>query len=187
VLLRGTWFDQAFRDLIQSTFSPPPPETRNYFNVAEAEASGLDLGAEGRRGSLSIVGSYTWLRASVVDAGLASGASFAEGEALLRRPEHSGNLGVRYRSGDLGVALQANLVGERADVDFGVFPEARVTLDPYATFGVSAEKGLPLAGGLETTLLFSVGNLLDAEYEEVLGYASPGRTIRLGARVRTGG
>ena len=47
VSLSATWFDQRFRDLIQYTFAPPTPSSPNYYNVAAANAYGLELEARG--------------------------------------------------------------------------------------------------------------------------------------------
>ena len=85
----GVWFDQDFQDLIQYTFSPPNPGDPNYFNVAGRSARGLEAGMSISSGALTAGGDFTWLATEVIDLGFRfrEGATFVEGEALLRRPK----------------------------------------------------------------------------------------------------
>lgn len=187
LLLSATWFHQRFRDLIQFTSAQPEPGEPNYFNVGAAVARGLEVTAEGAAGPVVLTGSYTYLETEVIDPGLATDASFAEGQALLRRPDHAGSLTARYRlaEGALGFTLQ--LVGEREDVDYsGEFPAPRVTLPAYTTVDLSAEHALPLAFGPPVRALLRIENLTDTSHETVHGYPSPGRLVRLGARLMLG-
>ena len=184
VVVGATWFDQRFRDLVQFTFAPPEPDGPNYFNVGEARARGVELEADITAGRVGATASYTWLDTEVLDPGLASDASFAEGQALLRRPAHSGTLSARYglEAGILAASL--HVAGERDDLDFSAgFPAPRVTLPAHATVDLSAEHALPFGAGPRTELLLRVENVLDASYEAVRGFPAPGRVARIGVRV----
>lgn len=187
-----TYFDQSFEDLIQFTAAPSDPEAPNFFNVAAADARGVEVGSEldlpGRAG-LEL--SYTWVDSEVEDAGFDQGpdAAFVEGDRLLRRPTHAARFGVHGplpRGG--GFRLGARWVGERDDRDFATFPAERVVLDDYLRVDVGAR--LPLlrsdGGGTEVEATLRIENLLDERYQEARGFRSPGRTLLAGAEVTAG-
>jgi vitamin B12 transporter len=72
-------------------------------------------------------------------------------------------------------------VGQRPDLDFAQFPSPRVSLPAYTKVDISGE--LPLLKQLtRLTLTGRVENLFDRRYEEVLHFATPGRTILIGGR-----
>lgn len=102
------------------------------------------------------------------------------GEKLIRRPQLHGGLGCTYTLPQKGnVSLNLRHVGKRDDLDFDVWPAQRVRLDAYwlldlaLNFRLSAHLKLTLRGE----------NLLDETYQEVLGYATPGRSGFGGIRV----
>lgn len=192
VHLQATWFDQSFRDLIQYTFITAGPTTPNYFNVAAADSRGLELGADARLGRVHLFGDFSLLRTEVVDAGFDSGpgASFVNGEALLRRPERSGRVGLDLEmTPRIHLDAVARYTGDRSDRDFNAFPAAPVVLDAYTLFDVGvraqvlrADGGRP---GVELTV--RAENLSDKDYVEVFGYRSTGRGVYLGGRLTWGG
>jgi vitamin B12 transporter len=187
VLLGASWFDQGFQDLIQYTFTTDTPEDPNYYNVAAAEARGVELTAELEVGSLAIGASHTRLRTRVLDPGLATDAGFVQGQPLLRRPANSGSLTGRYRFHGGSFGLTLNAVGEREDLDFGAgFPAPRVTLPSYTTVDLAAEARVPLPAGPPSAVILRVENLLDADYEGIRGFPAPGRLISVGVRVHAG-
>lgn len=190
--LTATWFDQRFRDLIQYTFSPPAPGDPNYFNVAEASAEGIEAGVVGRQGPLRLSADLTWLRTEVLDAGFDSGegATFVEGEALLRRPSliFGGSLGyARASGGRIFAAIRR--IGTREDRDFSTFPATPVRLDPYTLVSLGGELPVLRRSGSrpDVTLTVRAENLLDVSYQEVFGFGTPGRGIYVGGRVGLGG
>jgi vitamin B12 transporter len=184
-----TYFDQRFRDLIQYTAMPPAPDEPNYFNVAAADASGLELEARlAPAAGLTVGGSYTYLHTEIVDAGFdAGGGSFQAGQRLLRRPTHSVNLDAAWRfAGRAYTALAVRYVGDRDDRDFTAFPAATVVLPAYWRLDLAGEVDLLRhAGGRRAlTATLRVENLLDEQYQEVFGFAAPGRRVLVGGRVR---
>ena len=185
-VLAATWFDQRYDQLIQFTFAPPSADDPNYFNIGEARARGLELEARAASGPWSATASYSWLETEVLDPGLASDASFAEGESLLRRPGRSGSVTGHYAFQTATVSITVNAVGEREDLDFsGGFPAPRITLPAYATVDLAGSYTLPFSGPA-TELLVRVENALDADYQAIAGFPAPGRVARLGARLRVG-
>ncbi|HEY8483280.1 MAG TPA: TonB-dependent receptor [Longimicrobiales bacterium] len=186
--LAATYFDQRFRDLIQYTATPPQPDAPNYFNIAGADAAGVE--AEARlllTPGLTVAASYTRLSTEITDAGY--DASLQPGDRLLRRPTHTANLSLGYRLADRGsLDLALHYTGERDDLDFSEFPSRRVTLDAYTRLDLAfAYDILPARAsrpGLTATL--QVENAFDASYQEVANFPARGRTIFVGARVGLG-
>jgi vitamin B12 transporter len=184
----GTYFSQQFRDLIQFTFAPPSPSDPNWFNVAAADASGIEveLRTVPLRGAVLEAG-YTYLRTVVKDAGFDTGpgAAFQEGRPLLRRPGHSGFASVAVRAGDfLTGSLVTRYVGERDDLDFSSFPARRQTLDAYWTADLVLEvETRPLTRTSKLGVAARVENLFDAETREAFNFPARGRTFWIGLRL----
>jgi vitamin B12 transporter len=188
--LRATFFQERFRDLIQYTAVPPAPGAPNYFNLAGADVRGVEVSAALRAGVASIDASWTWLDGRVSEGGADEGAGgeFVPGDRLLRRPASTLRLhgALHAERGDASVTLR--VVGDRADRDFTTFPATRVTLPRHATVDAGAE--VPIhrgAGGPSWVLRLRAENLLDARYEEIVGFPAPGRALYVGARIVLGG
>ena len=187
-----TGFSQSYRDLIQYTFSPPTQGGPNYHNVAEARSRGVEAEGVLDAGPVRLTANYTWLDTEVVDAGFheGEGATFVAGEPLLRRPKHTAGASASVQVASAArFEVGVRRTGERADRDFSTFPATPVTLPAYTVVDLAAEvevvgarAGRP---GFELTL--RAENLMGAEYEEVWGFAAPGRGVYLGGRVVVGG
>ena len=184
VRLSGAYFNQHFAELIQYVSGGPPDFKGSYENLTSATANGYEAELEIEpRGGLRGSASYTVVNPRVT--GVAAGYSGSDraGDALIRRPSHSGKIVVGFR-GSSGVSASASvgIVGKRADLDFAEFPSPRVTLAGYSKTDVSAE--FPLTserrGGL--TLTARIENLFDRKYEDVLYFRAPGRILFAGAR-----
>ena len=189
VSLSATWFDQRFRDLIQYTFAPPTPTAPNYYNVAAANAYGLELEARAAlTRSLEVTARYTYTHTASSDSGF-DGATFAQGRRLIRRPTSAASLDVAWRLGERGsLSAGAQWVGDRDDEDFSTFPGTRVTLPSYLRVDVAGEWALLARGGggrggrLAATL--KVENLFDRRYEQVLHFPARPRALLVGLQVR---
>ena len=185
VTLGATWFDQRFRDMIQYAFVSP--ELPNYFNVAAASASGLELETAIRPTSRMRLGAnVTVLRTRVDDAGLQTGesATFVEGNRLLRRPSTSA-------SATMGLDLPSQTTtdvaiiytGRRDDRDFSTFPATPVELPSWTRVDVGFSRPFELGARFE--LRVKVENLLGASYEEIANYHAAGRSLTIGVRAAT--
>ena len=187
IALRATAFQQRFRDLIQYTGLPAGPASPNYYNVAAANAGGLELEAAlpvwfGTRALLG----YTWTATRVTDAGFdtGEGANFVAGGRLIRRPAHQGSVQlVRPLAGTGTLSLAATYLGDREDRDFSGWPAAPVVLPAVTTVDVGVEWPLAATGGMRPRLQLRADNLLDARYEQVKGFAAPGRTWYMGLKL----
>jgi vitamin B12 transporter len=183
-----TGFVQRFRDLIQFTFAPPEPGGPNYFNVAAADANGVEAVLQAGTGTVRGTLSYTHLWTEVTDAGFDAGeaATFVEGERLLRRPDDAVSAQLETTAIERA-RLGATLIwsGPRDDIRFGQFPEPnqRVELPSYTTLDLSGvvtvlaeRRGRP---GLELTA--RVENVFDEQYEQSVGFPARGRGLFIGA------
>jgi vitamin B12 transporter len=183
-----TGFAQRFRDLIQFTFAPPEPGGPNYFNVAAADANGVEAVLQAGTGTVRGTLSYTHLWTEVTDAGFDAGeaATFVEGQRLLRRPDDAVSAQLETTAIER-VRLGATLTwsGPRDDIRFGQFPEPsqRVELPSYTTLDLSGvvtvleeRRGRP---GLELTA--RVENVFDEHYEQSVGFPARGRGLFIGA------
>lgn len=188
--LSATWFDQRFTDLIQYTAAPPTAGDPNYFNIAAASASGLEVeGTLALRGGLTAHAHYTYLRTAVRDAGFqtASDGPFAEGRPLLRRPAHAAGGSLSYATGRATLWAGAEVSGRRDDMDYSGAVPVRVVLPAHLR--VDAAATLPLLGRARRAVLAATAraeNLLGARYEEARGFPVRGRTLFVGLRAEGG-
>ncbi len=187
LVVAATYFDQRFRDLIQFTAMPAVPDDGNFYNVAAANANGVELEGQLRATpTLRIWGTYTYLHSRVTDPGfqIDPGGEFEAQASLLRRPSYALALGGRYELGRVGVGGQYRYVGSRADLDFATFPSTRVTLPGYHVVDVYGDVtlvGRPDSRSIDLTA--RIENLLDEEYQEIVGFAAAGRLVMVGVRV----
>ena len=185
--LSATWFSQRFRDLIEYVGTAAPGEP-NYANVAGARANGLELQASASpSGLITVSGQATWLFTKVTEAG--SDPTFVAGERLVRRPSRVVALHATLTPASrLRVTAGVRHIGTRDDLDYSVvdyvavFDPNRVTLPATTLLDASAESLI----GAGFTLRVSVANLLGVAYQEILGFAAPGRTFQVGARMGMG-
>jgi len=189
--ISATFFDQSFEDLIQYTFSPPNPGDPNFFNIAAATSRGLEFDADLTVGRIVLGGAWTWLDTEVTDAGFDSGdgATFVEGEALLRRPATTIALRVGASLSRVDIRADLSVVGDRSDRDFATFPATPIQLPSYQLLAFGGEWRIvePGEGRPGFSLQIRAENLLDEEYQEVFGFRAPGRGLYIGGRVGVGG
>jgi vitamin B12 transporter len=187
VRLSASYFAQRFSDLIQFVNGAPPDFKGSFANLTGATSNGYEA-------ELAVTPSNVWRasasfsvmnpRVSVVPAGYPG--TDRPGDALLRRPSHSGALVLSYhKPASLSLGAAINYVGKRPDLDFNQFPSPRVTLPSYTKVDLSADLPLASIGRGDLTLNARVENATNRRYEEVLNFAAPGRTILLGARAST--
>ena len=188
--IEAAYFAQRFTDMIQYTAATPAPDAPNYFNIAAAEADGIELAAEVMPAdAVELAASYTHLKSNVSNAGFEQGpdAGFVEGKPLLRRAASSGSASARLRvTPQLHAGMAATFVGARDDLDFRDFPTRRVRLDGYSRYDATAAYTVPAAGGRpRVTLTTRIENLFDADYQETLGFPARGRSVLIGLRIGT--
>ena len=104
-----------------------------------------------------------------------------EGEPLLHLPKHQGSFSAQLSFPRWSAGATLVRVGERADSDFVGLSLTR----SEAYTRLDARLRVRVAGGVEAFVMAE--NLLDAEYQEVLGYPALGRSVRGGLRLALGG
>jgi vitamin B12 transporter len=190
-----TYFDNRFRDQIAFVFDPSTfgpiklsdGRLTNFINLERSSARGIELSGTVRPTlHLRFGGSYTFLRSRL---DRASDSSIPEiGLPLLRRPRHSGSIEASWIGERFDIRLDGALVGQRRDID----PITGVRFDtahrPIFNDGYAK---LNLAGSYRFNQFLSafarVENLLNQDYQEVLGYPAYRLNFSAGLRLRIGG
>jgi vitamin B12 transporter len=194
VHLSADYFYTELHNVISFTFMPPPTPlppndpctfgTGTYFNTDLAIARGVNLSGDVRISRrLSFSGHYSYDNTLVLKAPNATDPSEIVGNHLLRRPANSGTAIVNYSRGRFNGNALAYFSGKRTDSDF-LFDSTTTQHDPgYLRLDVAASYRVQR----NTTLFVRVGNLLNRQYQEALGYPALGREIRVGLKLKFGG
>jgi vitamin B12 transporter len=143
---------------------------------------GIELSGEIRPiEHLRISANYTYLDAQ--EQKLANGPRTRE----IRRAKHGANLYADYVGGPLTLGASLSYIGKRADTDFDqfdpvTFDPLRVTLNSYVLAG--GRVAYAITPAIEA--FARIENAFDEKYQDVVGYATLGRTVYAGIRVRLG-
>jgi vitamin B12 transporter len=171
-------FDQDLDDEINGFYCPNPfPAPCTAVNMdSPSSRRGAEVGANWSvNDRLSIGATYTYTHSEDADSA-----------TELRRPRHAGSVHADYSfaNGRGRVALAADYGGTRQDVFFPPFPNPSeiVTLDNYWLVGLTAQFDVRD----QVSVFARASNLLDAEYEQVYGYRTPGRSVFGGVQVSFG-
>ena len=154
-----TYFDQNTENQITFSFA-----VGGYENIAQVESQGVELyGTYQLTDWLTLSADYAYINAQ-------DGA----GGALVRLPEHSGDVTASFDpEGPFSGALLVRYNGEEPNTD-------GTTLDSWTR--------VDLAGSYDLSdrveLFGRVENLLNEEYQQVLGYGTPDLSGYLGVRFR---
>lgn len=169
-------FTNLLADEIVDVFDPETFLSSTANVEGKSRRRGIEVEASHRIGAVALDANYTYL-----DAGQRQTAD-AKPIREVRRPRHSANLIASGSLGpvDLGVAFA--YIGKRTDSDFDLNPAQRVTLGSYLL------GSLNLAWRITPDIeaYTRIENALGADYEDVVGYQTAGRTIYAGARLRLG-
>lgn len=164
VSLGITYFFNDFEDMIDYDLL-----TYSYTNVAEAQAKGIEMFLSARPcEKMNLVLSYTYTDTEDKITGL----------KLIRRPDHKFAANANYiflEDGNLN--LEFIYIGTREVNGFG-WPAPRVELDSY--YLVNARASWKLNANLQ--FFGRINNLFDEEYEEVIGYGTPGINVYAGVK-----
>ena len=171
------YFDQQLEDEIDGfVFDPDTFLFTAKNRDGKSDRKGVELGLDGElAANLDFSFSWTFLDATERDA-------MGEPRKEIRRPDNMGSLNLNWRFADRrgNLNLNVNYNGSQLDNYFPPpwFVPETVKLNSYTL--------VDLAGAWKITdqLEFTarVTNLLDEEYEEILGFARPGRQYFAGIR-----
>jgi vitamin B12 transporter len=187
IRLSANYFTQRFSDLIQFIDGGPPAFKGSFVNLTGASADGIE-------GELALLptrnwratASYTVVNPRVTQIPVGFQGADRVGDALIRRPTHSGALVLTYfRPSSVSGSIAVNYVGKRPDTDFSQFPSPRVSLPAYAKLDLSADLPIARAGNGGLTFNARIENALNRHYADVLNFPAPGRTLLVGARAAT--
>jgi vitamin B12 transporter len=169
--LSATYFYTRFTDLIQLEIDPLT-FTSTLENIGSARSNGVEAALEIRPvEGLTLKGTYNFTQP--IDR--------STRQPLLRRPKHLGTAAAIYQfGGRYSVAATALFVGERPDLDPVTF--TTVKNGGYAKVDLAASAVLAEGWGSLRSLRLTakIENLLDKQYEEVLGFPSLGLTYLVG-------
>ena len=96
---------------------------------------------------------------------------------LLRRAKNKGGFNINYSISN-EINLNANLIytGSRYDMDYSTWPAQRKILNKYTKIDLTAYYDI-----YENLQFFSrIENLTNQDYEDVIGYGTPERSVYLG-------
>ena len=169
----ATWALTLFRDRLQNeingfSFDPALGGFTAVNRDGKSKRQGAELTAEAQFGNTRLAGGWGYLDATEDDGG-----------REIRRPSHSGHLTATHQRGRWLLHGAVHFVGRRDDFSFASWPATRVRLADYQLLRLGAS--LQLTDRLEIS--GRVENGLDDDYEDVLGYRTPGRAAYLGVRL----
>lgn len=161
-----TYFHNEFEDMIDYDYS-----TYTYNNIAKATTKGVEVYVTFKpTDSLTIKPNYTYLDAK----------DDSTGDDLLRRAKHTFGFYADWAFCSKGnINLTVVYVGKRDDLDFNTYPSTKVELKDYTLVNIAAtynvSENLQFYGRID--------NILDEEYEEVVGYGTLGAAGYFGLKL----
>lgn len=172
-----TGFSNRLRNEIVDTFDPVTFLSSTENADGKSRREGIEVSAGYRHAEwLNLTANYTFLDA---DEQRVAGATLVR---EVRRPRSTANLVAFGEADRFSWGASLAYVGKRRDTDFDAFPSPVVTLDDYAL--ASLRLGYRILPQLE--LYARMENAFDADYQDVIGYNTPGRTVYAGLRVTLG-
>jgi vitamin B12 transporter len=176
IALAATAFSGRLSDEIVDVFDPSTFLSSTENVEWSSRRDGLELSAEYRGSRWLLAANYTYLDA---------GEQRLSGAALLRevrRPRHGANLIAYGESDRFGWGASLAYVGSRTDTDFDLFPARMVRLGDYLL--ASLRVAYRILPRLEAYA--RVENAFGSDYQDVVGFNTPGQTIHAGLRLTVG-
>lgn len=164
LMLGATYFNNSFDELIDFDYA------QGYMNISKAVSNGVESFVSLKPiEELTLTANYTYTHTE----------DKSTGDALYRRAKNKLGVDISYSFPEKGdVNLGIIYVGKRDNKDFSTYPETRVALDSYTLVN--------LAGSYRITknvaIFGRIDNIFDEEYEEVLGYGTPGLSAYAGIK-----
>lgn len=173
-----TAFSNRLRDEIVSVFDSRTFLSSTANATGRSRRRGIEANMEARPiAGVRLTANYTYIDAQ--DQQVAGGVQLRE----VRRPRHSGNVAADYGVGRVTLGGSIAYVGGRRDTDFDQFPALPVRLHDYAL--AAARIAYAITPNIEA--FGRIENAFDSNYRDVVGYATQGRGVFGGLRVKIGG
>jgi vitamin B12 transporter len=171
-----TYYHQRLKDEIVDVFDPTTFLSTTENASGKSKRQGIEVESHYQPSTaIRLTATYAWLDASEPSV---SGGQVKE----PRRPKHSGSIALDGSKGRFSYGAAIAYTGERIDTNFDVFPSRQVNLDPY--WLASAQLAYRLFDQVEAHV--RVANAFGADYQDVVGYRTEGRSIHAGVRVALG-
>ena len=167
ILASVSYFSSELEDEINGFVFDPVSGGFTANNIdGDSSRQGVEVEVEwAATEQLDLHGSYSYIDSTSEDA---TGRDTDE----VRRPRNTAALAANYHFGKANLNLSAVYNGSQLDDFFPPFPtpQARVNLDSFTLLNFAGSYQL----SDQLVLTMRLENLLDEDYEEVFGYASPG-------------
>jgi vitamin B12 transporter len=174
------WFDNRFRDLVESETTNPQTFASTFINVNAAKANGAEVIVETAPVSgLKLTASYTYLNSLVTRSSSSPLSEFGVGHTLFRRPRHSGSLGAIWNWKKLTASSRFIYVGSREDSDFAGLVPPLTSDASYMRLDIAWAYHL----SKNFTYTGAITNVLDRSYMEALGFPALPVEFRMGGRL----
>ena len=172
-LVNVNWFDTDLEDEINGfVFDADFGGFTAANNLNESQRQGAEVSYSWRASDWHLQAFYSY-----VDASEETSATATITE--LRRPRHTGSISMTYlpNAFPLIVNLKADYTGSRFDRFFPPFPEPsqQVALRPYTLVNASIQ----YEANDSATIQLSAHNLLNQDYEDIVGFVGENRQISL--------
>ncbi|WGH76304.1 TonB-dependent receptor [Tenacibaculum tangerinum] len=159
LVLNAVYFNRELESIIAYN-----PATYTMDNIGDAVINGVEFNANYKPlESVALNTNYTYTNNE---------------ETAIRIPKHKVNAGVTYEMKATNMSLNYQYVSDRDDTDFRNFPYENVSLASYSLLDFSANHSL----NDNVRLFLAVTNILNEDYQEILGYSTLGRNYKLGVR-----
>jgi vitamin B12 transporter len=178
-----TWFDNRFRNWIQTVTNPD--FSVQYQNIGQIHARGLETRVRLRVRQLAVQTNYTYLDGFIEQSSLKS-FPYRVGDPLIRRPKHAGDVRLTWIEKKWTAQWSTRAVGQCADSDFFAYNAAPNSLTSNAGYSIS-DASFSYDFARPVSAFVRLGNVFDRNYQEVLGYLALRRTFVVGTRIRIGG
>ncbi len=175
-----TWFNQNLTNEINGFVFDPDLGVFTAANEnGTSKRNGIEFATSWRLGSgFTATGNYTYTDATEPDG--------AQRVREVRRPRHVAHFNLNYSGNNARTNINLNVSynGTRTDLFFPPFPEPSQRLELGSFVLVDLTGNWRVTENLD--LFARVNNLLDEDYEEVVGFATPGITAFAGIRYHFG-
>ena len=165
----ATYFSNRFTDMFGFDAI-----TFKTININKAETNGVEIFAKAKPlTGLELKANYTYTNALDKSPGSAD-----YDKKLVRRPTDKAGLYISYTFMDkFNLNTEVIYVGKREDINFSTY--SRIEMKDYTLINLAAHYNV-----LDFLRLnLRLDNLFDTDYEEVFGYATPGRSFYGGIRL----
>ena len=182
--LSAIYFNDLFRHQIDFAIVDPTTFTGQYENINKSFAQGAEVEFHGRLlFRVSLAAAYNYASTQILEQPFAFDSQHQPGNPLLRRPKHSASLLLSYLGSRWAANVGGSFVGRRPDSDFFVLP----TPVDHAAGYARVDLGGWYALHPRVTAYLNIENVLDKQYNEVVGYPALPINFRTGLRFRIGG